>query len=255
MWTRERQPRSGCWHCHAVVDMQRDIRTGFPFAEVRRKDYRNVDRQLRTLWRLLRVKAKAYRFGWNTLEPIKRSGPAAAKYLAKYLSKAQVSEFRVGKERARLFGIWGRKRFVYHRFSWASSRIFRQRLRWYARESELGDVTEIRNLLGENWWLRIGPALRRVILPENYYQVWDATEKKYRWDARGLRAYQLDHILYGNVPTDYRRQRLSRFLFFVEVGKSWGMDPKRARMYARRHLERSGMGFQRLLSLEGITSR
>ena len=105
----ERQPRSGCWHCHAVVDMRRDIKTGFPFEEVARKDYRNVDRELRALWRLVRMKAKAYGFGWNTLEPIKTNGKVAAKYLAKYLSKAQSSDFRVGEERARLFGVWGRK--------------------------------------------------------------------------------------------------------------------------------------------------
>ena len=179
MWTRERQPRSGCWHCHAVVDMGRDIRTGFPFDEVARKDYRNVDRQLRVLWRLLRVKAKAYGFGWNTLEPIKKSGPVAAKYLAKYLSKAQTSEFRVGEERARLFGVWGRKRFVFHRFSWASNRIWRARLSWYAKDSGMEDVTETARLLGRDGWRTLVPALTEVILPKIYYQVWDPVMKSY----------------------------------------------------------------------------
>ncbi len=90
MWIRERQPHSGCWHCHAVVDMGRDIKTGYPFEDVKRKDYRQVDRRLRAVWRLLQMKARAYGFGWNTLEPIKTNGPAAARYLAKYLSKANI---------------------------------------------------------------------------------------------------------------------------------------------------------------------
>jgi hypothetical protein len=249
MWTRERQPRSGCWHCHAVVDMRRDIKTGFPFEEVARKDYRNVDRELRALWRLLRVKAKAYGFGWNTLEPIKTNGKVAAKYLAKYLSKAQSSNFRVGEERARLFGVWGRKRFVFHRFSWVSGRIFRRRLAWYAKEAGLEDVTDTRKLLGENWWLRIGQSLLRVVLPVEYYQVWDCNTKTYRWDDLGLRARCEDLNRYPHIPTDYRRERLSRFLFYVEDAKSWGMDAKRARAYARRQLERFGMGYQRTLPL------
>jgi len=31
MWIRERQARTGNWHSHAVVDLGRDVRTGFPF--------------------------------------------------------------------------------------------------------------------------------------------------------------------------------------------------------------------------------
>ena len=255
MWTRERQPRSGCWHCHAVVDMRRDIKTGFPFDEVARKDYRNVDRELRALWRLLRIKAKAYGFGWNTLEPIKTNGRVAAKYLAKYLSKAQSSDFRVGEERARLFGVWGRKRFVCHRFSWASNRIFRQRLRWYAKEAGLEDVTDTRKLFGENWWSRLGQPLLNVILPEEYYQVWDWKTKTYQWDELGWRAYSQDLSRYAQVASLCRKERLSRFLFYIEDAKSLGMSAKRARAYARRRLERFGLGFQRLLPFVESPSR
>ena len=249
MWTRERQPRSGCWHCHAVVDMRRDIRTGFPFAEVERKDYRNVDRRLRVLWRLLRVKAKAYGFGWNTLEPIKTTGPAAAKYLAKYLSKAQQSEFRVGEERARLFGVWGRKRFVFHRFSWVSSRLWRRRLSWYAEDFGIGDVTETARLLGRDGWRAIIPALLKVVLPETFYQSWDAVARCYRWDERGWRAYCEDLGHYSRLRSDERKVRLSRFRFYVAVGLSWGMKDARARKFAARKLEEGGLGNQRHLGL------
>jgi len=227
--------------------MRRDIKTGFPFEEVARKDYRNVERELRAMWRLLRIKAKAYGFGWNTLEPIKTSGKVAAKYLAKYLSKAQSSEFLPGEERARLFGVWGRKRFVFHRFSWANGRIFRMRLMWCAKASGVEDVRDIRGLLGQNWWFRLRKPLLRVVLPDEYYQVWDWNSKAYRWDELGIRAYCKDLRAYPHIPTNDRRQRLSQFLFHFEVGKSWGMSGKRARKYARRQLERVRIGHQRML--------
>ncbi len=249
MWTRERQPRSGFWHCHAIVDMGRDIRTGFPFAEVERKDYRNVDRRLRVLWRLLRGKAKAYGFGWNTLEPIKTTGPAAAKYLAKYLSKAQQSEFRVGEERARLFGVWGRKRFVFHRFSWASRRLWRKRLSWYAEDFGIGDVTATGRLIERDDWETVVPALMKVILPETAYQSWDAIAGCYRWDERGWRAYCEDLNHYSRVRSEERKVRLSRFRFYVAVGVSWGMKCSRARRFAARKIEAAGLGNQRHLGL------
>ncbi|MBA3352011.1 MAG: hypothetical protein H0U23_06220 [Blastocatellia bacterium] len=251
MWTRERQPRSGCWHCHAVVDMGRDIKTEFPFDEVRRKDYRNVDRRLRVLWRLLRMKAKAYGFGWNTLEPIKKDGKVAAKYLAKYLSKAQSSDFRVGEERARLFGVWGQKRFVSHRFSWVSSRIWRQRLSWYSRDSGLADVTETSRLLGRDGWRTLAPALSRVVLPKEFYQVWNPATQSFTWDERGWRAYCSDLNRYPRLRSDDRRVRFSRFEFYFAEGTSWGMKSMRARKHAWRRLERSGLGTQLHLRLVG----
>ncbi|PYJ09627.1 MAG: hypothetical protein DMF06_09345 [Verrucomicrobia bacterium] len=227
--------------------MRRDIRTGFPFDEVSRKDYRNVERELRALWRLLRIKAKAYGFGWNTLEPIKSNGRVAAKYLAKYLSKAQSSDFRVGEERARLFGVWGRKRFVSHRFSWVSSRLWRRRLSWYAEDFGIGDVTETARLLGRDGWRAIVPALLKVVLPETSYQSWDWVGQCYRWDERGWRAYCEDLEYYSRVRSDERKVRLSRFRFYVAVGLSWGMKGARARRFAARKLDEACRPKQRYL--------
>src|SRR5882724_185886 len=47
MWVRERQPRTGNWHAHSVVDLGWDIRTSFPFDQVGKGFYANVDRKLR----------------------------------------------------------------------------------------------------------------------------------------------------------------------------------------------------------------
>jgi len=42
MWIRERQPRSGNWHAHCVVNLSRDIKSRFPIGEVEAGDYRHV---------------------------------------------------------------------------------------------------------------------------------------------------------------------------------------------------------------------
>jgi hypothetical protein len=141
MWTRERQPRSGNWHAHCVVNLGRDIKTGFPIAEVESGNYRNVQLWIRALWKELREAAERYGVGRISLLPIKKTGPAAAKYFVKYVAKSHGSVKSDGEERCRLFGTWGTKRWCYSRFSWVSSRIFRKRLtftrtKWDWRMSE-----------------------------------------------------------------------------------------------------------------------
>jgi hypothetical protein len=79
MWTRERQPRSGNWHAHCVVNLGRDIKTGFPIAEVESGNYRNVQLWIRALWKELREAAERYGVGRISLLPIKKTGPAARK--------------------------------------------------------------------------------------------------------------------------------------------------------------------------------
>jgi hypothetical protein len=247
MWTRERQPRSGNWHAHCVVNLGRDIKTGFPIAEVEAGDYRNVQAWIRSLWKELREASERYGFGRISLLPIKKSGPAAAKYFVKYLAKAHGSSKSVGEERCRLFGTWGTKRWCYSKFSWVSSRIFRKRLSWCAVSLGVEDCGDIANLLGREWWARLREPLLRVVLPVHHYQVWDRQSGAYVWDDIGFRAYCRDLGLYPTVPTDERRQRLSQFLFYFELGKSWNMDPRKACRFARRFLERTELSHQALL--------
>lgn len=81
MWVRERQPRTGSWHAHCVVNVGWDIRTGFPFDQVARGFYANVDPRLRELWKRLRESTEKYGLGRTELLPIKGSGPGCARYL------------------------------------------------------------------------------------------------------------------------------------------------------------------------------
>jgi hypothetical protein len=249
MWTRERQPRSGNWHAHCVVNAGRDIKTGFPIAEVEAGDYRNVQPWIRGMWKELRVASERYGFGRISLLPIKKTGPAAANYFVKYLAKAHGSSKSTGEERCRLFGTWGTKRWCYSKFSWVSGRIFRKRLSWCATSLGVGDIHDIGNLLGRNWWMQLREPLSRVVLPVSYYQVRDGRLGTYSWDAVGWRAYCNDLSLYPNIPTDERRQRFSQFVFYFEVARSWNMDSRRACQFARRLVERTGLGRQTLLGL------
>lgn len=258
MWTRERQPRSGNWHAHCVVDLGHDIKTTFPFSEVQRRIYRNVDPQLRDLWKELREKGAAHGFGRIELLPIKQSGPGAARYLTKYLGAAVGSEKSLGEEKCRLFGVWGGVRFVHSRFSWTSSRMFRRRKAWLGDHAGVVNEEGFRNLYGLRWWFLIGEALLNVILPVEYYQV--LKDGKLEWDDYGWVAYASDLAKYPDYPSDESRQRESLFRFFYREGEVFFRESKQALGYAMGrlgYLERDGrlLDPQMLLDLEAAIER
>jgi hypothetical protein len=241
MWVRERQQRTGNWHSHAVVDLGRDVKTGFPFDEVQRRRYLNVDPGLRDIWKQLRDKAEAYGFGRTELLPIKHSGKGCARYLTKYLSKSFVSEKIAGEERCRLFGVWGGVRFAYSQFDWVSSRVMRKRKAWLAATAGLNGVEGCRALYGPRWWFVIGEALMKVILPIEYYQA--QNNGIYEWDDLGWFAYQEDLGRYPDLESESARRRQSLFEFYCEEGKVFGYSPGQAATYAMNRLgflERDG---------------
>ncbi len=250
MWTRERQPRSGNWHAHCVVDLGRDIKTGFPFGEVQQRIYRNVEPQLRNLWKELREKGAGHGFGRIELLPIKRSGPGAARYLTKYLGAALGSEKSVGEEKCRLFGVWGGVRFVHSRFSWASSRMFRKRKAWLADHAGVTSEEGFRSLYGPRWWFLIGEALLNVILPIDYYQC--MVNGKLEWDDMGWQAYASDLAKYPDYPSDEARERESLFRFYLREGELFFRDSQQALRYAMGrlgYLEKEGRRFDPQLNL------
>src|SRR5437868_4371237 len=120
MWTRERQPRSGNWHAHAVVNVGWDIKTTFPREQVARGFYANVDSRLRSIWKLLREAGEAHGFGRIELLPLKYSGAVCARYFTKYLTKSFGSNKLLGEEKCRLFSVWGGARFAHPKFTFVS---------------------------------------------------------------------------------------------------------------------------------------
>ena len=95
MWNRERQPRSGNWHAHSVVNVGWDIKTGFPFDQV--KSY---------LHGMCTPVSGALEGCGSEWPPAVSGaltyfpsifGPACARYLTKYLGKAFSMEKQRGK--------------------------------------------------------------------------------------------------------------------------------------------------------------
>jgi hypothetical protein len=215
IWVRERQPRSGNWHAHAVVNAGWDIKTGFPFDQVEDGFYANVPLPMRKLWKELRKMADAYGFGRTEFLPIRYSGSACARYLTKYLGKAFSTEKAEGEEKCRLFGVWGGVRFVHSQFSFVSSRIIRRKLAWLAGELRIADYEGFKALYGRHWWHFIGAALREVILPEDDYKIFVNGELV--WDDIGFRTYSRDILRFSGSPDD--RMMQSHFYVFLAVGK------------------------------------
>jgi hypothetical protein len=216
MWIRERQPRTGNWHAHAVVDLGRDIRTGFPFDQVSRGFYANVDRELRSIWRELRAKAQRYSFGRTELLPIKSNGAGFSLYVTKYLGKALGSGKCDGEEKCRLFGIWGGVRFVFSKFDWVSNRILRKRKAWLAVDSGLHSEEEFRQMFGTHWWRFLGAELMNVIMPVEYYQIRRNGELVF--DEVGSWHYQSDLQRLAGIESEQERITHSRFLLYCAHG-------------------------------------
>ena len=191
MWIRERQPRTGNWHSHSVVDVGWDIKTGFPFDQVASRNYSNVDLRLRKLWKAIRESAVKYGFGRSELLPIKSNGPSCAKYLVKYLTKARGSDKSEGEEKCRLFGIWGGVRFVTTPFSYTRSRILRKRKAWLAAEMGIECYGSFLVVFGPHWWHHFGAALSDVVMPIEYYQLLQV-DGQLGWDDLGFKAYCAD---------------------------------------------------------------
>ena len=217
VWVRERQVRTGNWHGHALVDVGFEIRPGFPFEEVARRNYRNVDGRVRDFWKQLREKAPRYGFGRTELLPIKSNSDWAIKYLTSYLGKALFSEKTVGEENSRLFGMWGCVRTAYSRFDWVSGRIVRRKKAWLAWAHGLEGEDAFSRRYGNRWWFRLGESLMRVILPEDWYQLTQNCELE--WDELGRQAYQNDLARYSDLDSVESRRRQSRLdFFFAEAG-------------------------------------
>ncbi len=215
MWTRERQPRTGNWHAHAVVNLGWDVRTAFPFDEVATRIYKNVDPRLRQLWKGLRESAPSYGFGRTELIPLKHGGRACASYLTKYLTKAFASEKSVGEEKCRLFSLWGGERFIYPGFVFLTSRIAQKRKQWLAETLSLDHPGQLKGMLGPHWWFHYGAALAEVILPDEFYKIGPAGAE--RWDDLGLNACARDWVKWPGEPNDDLAQR-SRFNLLADIG-------------------------------------
>lgn len=68
VWIIERQENRD-WHVHAAVDTGFDIQTGFPFDEVKKRNYSHVPHNVRKLWKSLRDETDEPDFFTSTNAP------------------------------------------------------------------------------------------------------------------------------------------------------------------------------------------
>lgn len=82
----ERQ-KNGRIHYHLLVVLDQDIRTGFDFSAIAKRDYASASSRIRLEWAFWRKSAKGYGFGRTELLPIKSSSEGMAQYVGKYIGK------------------------------------------------------------------------------------------------------------------------------------------------------------------------
>lgn len=70
VWTMERQAQTRDWHVHALVAVEFDLQTGFPFDAVKNKDYSEVPEKIRKLWKYLRDAAAETGYGISNIMPV-----------------------------------------------------------------------------------------------------------------------------------------------------------------------------------------
>lgn len=79
--------KDGRIHFHLVVVMSQDIRTGFDFDQVKRRDYSSASAYLKAEWAFLRALMPEYSFGRHELLPI-RITQGFGRYVARYVGRA-----------------------------------------------------------------------------------------------------------------------------------------------------------------------
>jgi hypothetical protein len=147
------------------------------------------------------------------LLPLKYRGDACARYFTKYLTKAVGSEKAFGEGKCRLFGVWGRMRFVRSRFSFLSSRIIQKRKEWLIRDLGFTDAAELTKAV-PHWWFHLGRALDDVIMPVEYYQV--ARNGTLTFDELGWKEYQQNLQRYDFIESECDRIIASQYRLYLD---------------------------------------
>lgn len=148
---------SGRIHFHLLIAVESDIRTGFDFDSVRKRNYSSVSPELKRLWKLFRENCPKYGFGRHQLEPIRSTAEGMAKYLSKYLTKDMGKRYPNDKG-ARLVSYGKCSRIASSRFSWVSegARLFRMKLALFVHSiaEDLGvepSFKSMKDALGDKW--------------------------------------------------------------------------------------------------------
>lgn len=150
----ERQT-SGRLHFHLLVVLNADIRTGFDFRAIERRDYRSANQVLRAEWAFWRKTAPKYGFGRTELLPVKSNADGIARYVGKYVSKHIGTRSREdkGARVVRFIGFRPGTRHAFSTFAWntANGWLWRHKLAAWCKRHDLDTLDELRNIFGRRW--------------------------------------------------------------------------------------------------------
>jgi hypothetical protein len=134
VWCLERT-KTGRVHFHLVVALDHDIRTGFDFHGVAKRDYSTANAAIRSEWAFLRRTVKAYGFGRTELLPIKSTAEGISRYVGKYLGKDLMAPRLEADRRMRRYGCSDGARLATTRFQFHTegARTWRQKVAAFAK--------------------------------------------------------------------------------------------------------------------------
>lgn len=151
----ERGKKGGVhFHVLGVLREKLDIRTGFDFEAVKKRDYRSASPELRAIWKKCREELPAFGFGRAEMLPVRKTGAEVASYISKYIEKnigARIEEDK-GKKLVRYFG-WGKRHLKPNDFSWCTERATAWRVSARGLSSLVGVETraEAAECFGPRW--------------------------------------------------------------------------------------------------------
>jgi hypothetical protein len=172
----------GRLHFHLVVVCREDIRTGFDFEAVKRRDYRSASEYLRGEWAFWREACPKYNFGRCELLPVRTDAERAARYVARYIARHLRARYPEDK-RARLvsFADNAREGLGCHRLHVETGGPAVQRLGGLIHDHGLSGIGELRAKLGRGWRRK----LARLLDPD------EVTERDF-WQIAGKARWYLD---------------------------------------------------------------
>jgi len=135
--------KDGRIHLHLVVVCKEDVRTGFDFAAVKRRDYSSAGAYLKAEWKFWRDNAARYGFGRMELLPVRASIEQFAGYVSRYLTRQEGT--RRAEKGARLVRYSKGWKTVYNGFSWVPDRWRIERVQ--AQQEEAFRRLGIRNVV------------------------------------------------------------------------------------------------------------
>lgn len=152
--------KSGRLHCHLVVVLAQDIRTGFDFAACEKRDYRSANSYLRAEWAFNRKTMPAYGFGRTELLPVKSTAEGIARYVGKYIAKHidRRQDDDKGKRIVRFIGFGeAGSRKASAKFGWNSNgaKEWRLKVEAYAHLHGAKTYGEFVGLFGNKWAYRL----------------------------------------------------------------------------------------------------